>query len=44
MMLRQVAMQRGAKKIRLRVHQTSERAIGLYRSLGYTLTDDDDQR
>jgi ribosomal protein S18 acetylase RimI-like enzyme len=42
--LRHVAVRRGAKKIRLRVHRTNERAIGLYRSLGYTLTDDDDQR
>jgi ribosomal protein S18 acetylase RimI-like enzyme len=42
--LRHVAVRRGAKKIRLRVHRTNERSIGLYRSLGYTLTDDDDQR
>jgi ribosomal protein S18 acetylase RimI-like enzyme len=42
--LRHVAVRRGAKKILLRVHRTNKRAIGLYRSLGYTLTDDDDQR
>jgi ribosomal protein S18 acetylase RimI-like enzyme len=42
--LRHVAIQRWAKKIRLRVGRTNERAIGLYRSLGYALTDDDDQR
>jgi ribosomal protein S18 acetylase RimI-like enzyme len=42
--LHDAAMRRGATRIRLRVHHDNDRAIGLYRALGYAMTDDDDPR
>ena len=36
------ASERGAKKIRLRVHRENKPAISLYRALGYHLVSDDD--
>jgi ribosomal protein S18 acetylase RimI-like enzyme len=37
--LHEVARARGAVKVRLRVHPENERAISLYRSLGYVFSD-----
>jgi ribosomal protein S18 acetylase RimI-like enzyme len=42
--LRLAALRRGAKKIRLRVSRNNRRAISLYRSLGYELSEDADAR
>lgn len=38
--LHMLALRRGANKVRLRVNRKNERAIGLYKSLGYAFEDD----
>jgi ribosomal protein S18 acetylase RimI-like enzyme len=42
--LRIAAIRRGAEKIRLRVALANEPALSLYRSLGYDLRPDEDER
>src|SRR5580765_7609411 len=39
--LHKIARQRGANRIRLKVHPDNGRAVGLYRSLGYVFSGDD---
>jgi ribosomal protein S18 acetylase RimI-like enzyme len=39
--LHDIARQRGARRVRLRVHTENERAVTLYRSLGYSFNGED---
>lgn len=41
--LHHLAARRGADKVRLRVRTNNEKAIGLYKGLGYDFDDDDNQ-
>lgn len=38
-----LAVRRGASKVRLRVHKNNDKAIGLYKSLGYVFEEDTNQ-